>query len=204
MNESHIITVGIVDDHQIVLDGLVANLKSTENFKVLFALNSAKKALLQLNEVTPDIIISDMSMPEMNGLEFVKTVRNKYPSIKILALSMFSNLVAKENLEGYMLKETPFEDLKQAIIGIVLEGKSYYYESGKRSKPIQFRDKILTKREKEIVIHLSEGYTSDQIGVMLNISTLTVDSHKKNIFHKLQIHNLAELAIKALQLGIVK
>lgn len=91
MNNEDKITIVVVDDHQIFLDGMIAILNAQKNFKLLFTETSPVNALLKLNNLLPDIIITDISMPDMNGVEFIKKVKKKFPQIKILVISMYEN-----------------------------------------------------------------------------------------------------------------
>jgi DNA-binding NarL/FixJ family response regulator len=163
MKESNIIYIALLDDHKMFLDGMKSMLQAIENFKIVFVENTAKKALLQLKEFTPDIIITDISMPEMNGIEFIKEVKKDYPGIKILVLSMFHYLQSMEGIDGFFLKETDSKELIKAINGIVVGGKKYYLDTRKATDTLQFKKTILTTREKEIVILIAEEKTTDEI-----------------------------------------
>jgi DNA-binding NarL/FixJ family response regulator len=203
MKESNIIHIALLDDHKMFLDGMNSMLQSIENFKIVFVENTAKKALLQLKEFTPDIIITDISMPEMNGIEFIKEVKKYYPGIKILVLSMFHYLQSMDGIDGFFLKETDSKELIKAIYGIVLEGKKYYLDTQKASDTLQFKKTILTTREKEIVLLIAEEKTTDEIASKLNVSKTTIESHRKNIFFKLKVNNVAGLIKKAIILGFI-
>jgi DNA-binding NarL/FixJ family response regulator len=203
MKESNIIYIALLDDHKMFLDGMKSMLQAIENFKIVFVENTAKKALLQLKEFTPDIIITDISMPEMNGIEFIKEVKKDYPGIKILVLSMFHYLQSMEGIDGFFLKETDSKELIKAINGIVVGGKKYYLDTRKATDTLQFKKTILTTREKEIVILIAEEKTTDEIAAKLNVSKTTIESHRKNIFFKLKVNNVAGLIKKAIILGFI-
>lgn len=198
------IDIVVVDDHKMFLDGMISVLSGQENFTILFVENSAREALVKLNDQKPDIIITDISMPEMNGIEFIKIVRKNYPEIKILVLSMFDNLQSIENIDGYLLKETDTEELIAAINSIVLEDKKYF--SGQKHKMDEdaWKGSVLTQREKQIIQLIAEEHTTGTMASTLNLSKGTIETHRKNIFFKLQVRNIAGLMKKALYLGIIK
>ena len=198
------ITIGLVDDHQIFLDGMVSVLSSQHDFTILFVENNAKSALDKIKTIQPDILISDISMPNMNGVEFVKIVRQKFPEVKILILSMFDNLQTIENIDGYLLKETNSEELIHAIKAIVLQDKRYYKTIENEIDAFKFKHSILTPREREIIRLIANEFTTDEMSEQLFITKGTIETHRKNIFLKLQVKNVAGLIKKAIYLGIVK
>ena len=204
MSKLNRIDIVIVDDHQMFLDGMISVLTAQENYNILFVENKPKNALIKLKEITPDIIITDISMPEMNGLEFIKILNKEHPEIKILVLSMFDNLQNIDSIDGYLLKETPKNDLIKAINSIVLENKKYFLNLNNIENTIDFKKSILTSREKEIITLISQEKTTDEIAIKLSISKATIESHKKNIFLKLQVKNTAGLIKKAIYLGVIK
>lgn len=204
MNKFKKIKVVVVDDHQMFLDGMISILSAQENFKILFVETSAKKALQKIGEKIPDIVITDISMPEMNGIEFVKRIKKQYPEVNILVLSMFENQQTFEGIDGYLLKETNKEVLVEAINGIVNEGKKYFNAIQNSSNSFEFKQSILTQREKEIIQLIAEENTTDEIAKKLFISKTTIETHRKNIFFKLQVTNVAGLVKKAVYLGVVK
>ena len=203
-NLSQNINIAIVDDHQMFLDGMISVLTAQENFNILFVEKSPLKALLKLNDTLPDIIITDISMPEMNGIEFIKIIKKRYPKIKIIVLSMFDNLQTINGIDGYLLKETDKTVLINAITSIVLDEEQYFTLPNNKEDTFEFKKSILTSREKEIISLISEEYTTDEIALKLLISKATIDSHRKNIYFKLQVKNVAGLIKKAIYLGVIK
>jgi len=198
------IDIVVVDDHQMFLDGMISVLSDQDNFRILFVENDAQKALVRLNGQKPDIIITDISMPEMNGIEFIKIVRKRYPEIKIVVLSMFDNLQSIEDIDGYLLKETDKEELITAINSIVLEDKKYYSGQKLQLDAYEWKTSILTQREKQIIQLIAEEHTTDSIAAKLFLSKGTIETHRKNIFFKLQVKNIAGLIKKGIYLGIIK
>lgn len=198
------ITIGLVDDHQMFLDGMVSVFSTQSSFSILFVENNAKSALEKIKHCKPDIIVSDISMPDINGIEFIKLVKENYPDIKVLVLSMFDNLQTTENMDGYLLKETDKEELIKAINTIVLENGKYFKTTKNETDTFEFKHSILSPREKEIIQLIAQEYTTDEIAEKLYISKGTIETHRKNIFFKLQVKNIAGLIKKSIYLGIVK
>ena len=198
------IKIVIVDDHQIFLDGIISVLSGNQNFEVLFAESSAKKALVKIKDSIPDIVITDISMPDMNGMEFIKILRNDFPDVKILVLSMFENMLPFKSIDGFLLKDTDKEKLVNVISEIVLHDKKYFEGGLNNENAIDFKKSILSKREKEIIQLIAEEYTTDEIAQKLIISKHTIEAHRKNIFFKLQVKNIAGLIKIAIHLGVVK
>jgi DNA-binding NarL/FixJ family response regulator len=197
------IKIVLVDDHQMFLDGMIAVLSQQEDMEILFVENSAKVALKKIRSQVPDIVITDISMPEMNGLEFVKILKKQHPEIKILVLSMFENIQSSEGIEGYLLKETDKKNLIKAINGIVLRNEKHFVAENKKNS-IDFNKSILSPREKDIIQLIAQEYTTEQIAEKLFISKNTIDTHRKNIFYKLDVKNIAGLVKKAFYLGILR
>lgn len=198
------ITIGLVDDHQMFLDGLVSVFSTQNNFSVLFVENNAKSAIEKIKFNKPDIVISDISMPDINGIEFIKIIKENYPEIKVLVLSMFENLQTFENMDGYLLKETDKEELITAINTIVLQNGKYFKTAKNEKDTFEFKHSILSPREKEIIQLIANEFTTEEIAEQLFISKGTIETHRKNIFFKLQVKNIAGLIKKAIYLGIVK
>ncbi|HEX9980168.1 MAG TPA: response regulator transcription factor [Flavobacterium sp.] len=198
------ISIALVDDHKMFLDGMISVLSGEEMFNILFVENDAQRALEKLDSHLPDIIISDISMPNMNGIEFIRKVKAKHPDVKILVVSMFDNMQSIKNIDGYLLKETDKEQLVEAIISIVVDNKQYFGKQINRMDTFAFKKSILTQREKQIIRLIAEENTTNDIAIKLTISHGTIETHRKNIFLKLQVKNIAGLIKKAIYLGIIK
>ena len=198
------IKIALVDDHQMFLDGMISVLSNQAEFDILFVENNPKVALLKIKTNAPDILISDISMPEMNGLEFIKIVKQDFPKIKILVLSMFESLQSVQDIDGYLLKETSKDELIKTIIDIVQNDKKHFGSEQITKDTFNFKKSILTDREKEIIQLIANEYTTDEIAEKLFTSKSTIETHRKNIFYKLQVKNIAGLIKKAIYLGVVK
>lgn len=198
------IKIVIVDDHQLFLDGLVSVLTNEQNIEILFVENKATEALKKIKNNLPDIVITDISMPEMNGLEFIKILKSDFPKIKILVLSMFKNMQSYKDIDGFLLKETDKAELVNTINGIVLRNKKFFIKSNDALEEFDFKKTILSSREKEIIQLIAAEFTTEKIAEKLSISKHTIEAHRKNIFFKLQVKNVAGLINKAIHLGFVK
>jgi DNA-binding NarL/FixJ family response regulator len=194
--------VFIVDDHPVVIEGIHSLLMNERDITwVGQAMNAASCLGFFVNN-TADVVLMDISMPGMDGVELCAVMKNKYPGIFILGLSTFNQgLYIKKMMEngasGYILKNSSKEELVKAI-NTVYEGGIYFSgEAGEALSAYQRSSKpdlpILTPREKEILELIAEGYTNPQIAEKIFLSQFTVDSHRKNLLAKLNVKNTASL-----------
>lgn len=203
------IKIIIADDHQLFIDGIKSILKI--EIGVTF-IGEAKDGLELLNLVEkgdkPNVILTDIRMPVMDGIVATRVLSKKYPNIPILALSMFdqeSDVIEmmEAGASGYIVKNAGKEEMLEAIY--TLHRKEQYFSKELRGKLFHYQKsnvgdkKALTRREKEIVSLIAKGRTSVQISQELNISKLTVDTHRKNIHKKLGIASNAGLVRYALE-----
>lgn len=189
------IRLHIVDDHQMMLDGLRALLGDEPSFKIIGESNNGKVALAKIEEEQPDVLLTDISMPEMNGLELTQAVKTKFPAVKVIALSMFGerNTISEmlqAGISGYIVKNTGKQELIQAINKVAQGGMFFSDEvSAEMMKVIstpQVKEEVisLTPREIEIVKLIAKEYSNLKIAEALFISERTVETHRKNIFRK--------------------
>lgn len=197
------IKIVVVDDHKMFLDGIVSVLSNEANIEILFSENRAIEALKKIKVNQPDLIITDISMPEMNGLEFIKALKINYPEIKILVLSMFKNLNSFKDIDGFLLKETDSSILIKTINEIVLHNKKHFEGSENTLNALDFKKSILSSREKEIIQLIAQELTTEEIAEKLIISKHTIEAHRKNIFIKLNVKNIAGLINVAIRLGVI-
>lgn len=200
------ISVYIVDDHQIMIDGIKALLLSSGEFEIVGQQTNPLLAIDDIMSKKPDILITDISMKEMSGIELARKMRSLTPELKILALSMYSDretisemLVA--GINGYVLKNTGMEELVAALTKIAA-GQQFFSEDVTAEMMKAFsqpriadqKETVnLTSRELEIVKLIAEEYNNAQIGDKLFISERTVETHRKNIFRKTNTKSVAGL-----------
>ncbi len=188
------VRIAIVDDHQIVIDGIHALLSSTEDFSIVLACTSPVDLLNQLSHTEVDVLITDVSMPEMSGLALAKKVRESYSSVCILALSMsgegtmINAMIDEANIAGYLLKNINRHGLITAIRKVA-DGGIYFSdevvsEIGAEDKSKPKETIPLTLREIEIIRLMEKEYSNKEIAAALFISERTVETHRKNIFRK--------------------
>ena len=205
------IKVILVDDHQIVLDGLKSLLDEEEDIEVLAMANNGKEALTSLDNHEVDIAILDVEMPEMNGIEASEIILNQYRGVKILVLTMYSEVNYIHNLleigvHGYILKNKGKEELVEAIRDIH-KGKTYYSRqvTNQFIKGIQKKAKVrttehppLTKTEKTVLRYLALSLTVPEIAEKVHRAKSTIETHKRNIIDKLGLKSteLVRWAIK--------
>jgi DNA-binding NarL/FixJ family response regulator len=212
------IRIFIVDDHQIVRDGLRLILRDQEGFEVVGDACDGKEALKKVFEIDPDIITTDIEMPGIDGISLVRQIRARLPEAKILVLSAHSEpSVVSDALQsgvgGYLLKINAGRDLIQAI-RTVMSGQVYLcpevstvvvqeYQRHVHA-PVFSQQGILTDREKEILKLIADGKTTKEIALSLNLSSKTIEAHRLNIMAKLKINSIAELTKYAIREGIAQ
>lgn len=191
----------LVDDHPLFAESLSTALSLEKNIEIIAVFSDATEALFALQNTTPDLLITDISMPNMNGVEFIQKVNTQFPTIKILVVSTFQQMLSSKNIYGYLLKDTTIDEFIKAIKKIVLDNETYFKNAKSQDTISEFNKQILTPREKEIVALIAKEQTVNEIAEHLFISRLTVETHKKNIFLKLNVSTNAGLVKKAIILG---
>ena len=195
------IKIAIIDDHLIFLEGLKLILQN--EFDIQYASNNPKDLLSKLESLDIDLLITDVSMPEISGIELVKIVKTKFPKLKILVMSTYKNMFCKKEIDAYLMKDSDSEILIDTIKSVVLENKKIFSEELDETDGFDFSKSLVSKREREIIKLISEEYNSEEIAEKLFISKHTIEAHRKNIFMKLQVNNIAGLIKKAISLGII-
>ena len=206
------IRILLVDDHQIVLDGVKSLLDDLDGFDCVATANNGQKALGLLKVFDIDVILMDIDMPVMNGMEATKAVKRDFPDVKVISLTQHSERGMVKQLlacgsDGYLLKNIDQDELAMAIRK-VNAGQNYFSSevtmslAGKAvEKNSTGADVEITERESEILTLIAEGFSSKQIGEKLFISPRTVDTHRTNLMNELDIHNIAGLIRFALKNG---
>lgn len=197
----------IVDDHAIVLDGIKSLLAKSEKAEVIATATNGFEGLAKLKETSAELVITDINMPGMDGLEFIKTIRNDFPPTKIIVLSLHDEAhyirnIMRLRVQGYILKNDTTTELLEAVDKIS-EGKTYLSSRISRilmeqlDEPVS--DKLLTEREIQIIKLIAQEKSNREIAGQLFISERTVETHRKNIFRKTDSKNIIGLIKYAYQ-----
>ncbi len=206
----------VVDDHTIIRQGIASLLESVEDFEVVAEAGTGAAAVRLAFDLKPDLIIMDMSLPDMDGIEAVRQIKGEGVTSEIIFLTMHNDaglqkMAHQIGVRGYLLKDDAMDDLLYAIRA-VLRGDSYTSgllkghatEIQKKGGEIPPHHAVLTKREEEIVTLIGEGLTSKQIAGQLFISIKTVETHRTHIMEKLELRSTAELIKYAVKSGLAK
>jgi len=210
------ISIILVDDHVIMRDGLRHLLDEESDIEVVGEADNGRKAVKLALEKKPDIVIMDIAMQDMNGIEATRQIKSNNPEIKVIALSMHSERqivvgVFRAGASGYLLKESSSLELVDAIRTIHI-GRKYLSQkisdivlqeiSDVKKDTKEIGVDVLTNRECEILQLISEGNSTKKVADVLFISPKTVESHRANIMEKLNIHNIPELTKYAIRAGL--
>ncbi len=216
MKEKHRIV--IAEDHTILREGLRALISSEPDFEVVGEAEDGREAIRCVVKLAPDLILMDLSMPKMNGIEAIREIKKRTPETKILALTVhrteeFILEVLQAGAVGYVLKDASSVELMMAIKS-VLAGKRYLspsishmviegYLAGKKTFEPRSPWDTLTQREREILKLIAEGHKNKEIADYLCISVKTVEKHRANLMKKLDLHNASALTAYAIERGLV-
>ncbi len=201
------IKVYIVDDHAVVIEGIYSLLQKEKDIEMTGYASNAANCLQYFSSHTADLILMDISLPDMNGVDLCRLIKKNYPGIMVLALSTFNQgtyirKMMESGASGYLLKNAGRQEIIEAI-KVVVKGKTYLsFDAGQALKSgTEQLNNIppLTKREKEVLAAVAEGLTNTQIAEKLFISVDTVESHRKNLHAKLNVKNTAMLVRLAIE-----
>ncbi len=210
------VRVLIADDHQIVRQGLRTLLEKEHDMQVVAEGDDGRATVRLVREKVPDVVIMDVAMPDLNGIEATRQIISEFPKIKVIALSMYADRrfvvnMLKAGASGYLLKECAFEELVRAI-RLVLTHKTYlspgvtdivvkdYVQGTPPNEPSVFS--VLSPREREVLQLMAEGKSTNQIAFCLHVSIKTIETHRQQVMHKLDIHSVAELTKYAIREGL--
>ena len=202
------IHIGIIEDHPIVAQGLMAVMDKSGTVSVDFIATSRKEALTFLFSKDPDIILLDINLPDTNGIDFCRELKTKHPCLKIIALTSYTNkervaMMFKAGAAGYITKNTLGDELIEGLL-TVSDGREYLCQEIKRVMDNSIEtDSMLSSREIEVLRLLADGFTKDQIAEKLFLSSHTIDSHRRNLFLKLDANNTPMLIRIAFEKGIL-
>ncbi len=205
------IKVLLVDDHPMVRDGIMSCLAFYDDVEVIGTANNGSEAITQLRTLTPDVIMMDISMPDLNGIDATEQILEISPHSKILIFSMHDNAeyitnAVQAGASGYILKNTDADEVYLAITQVA-QGRRYFGENIAQillSKPTPPEAARLTTREQTVLSYLAQGLSSKQIAEQTHISVRTVDAHRRNIKAKLQLDTVAEMIRYAVEHGLVR
>lgn len=211
-----VIKILLADDHEIVREGLRNLLEKQEGFEVVAEAEDGLTAVKKAKKLSPDLVIMDIGMPNLNGIEATRQILAESPHIKIIALSMHSETwfvseMLKAGASAYLLKDSAFEELIQAIQAsrsnkiylspsIAEKVIKNYITSFPRESFSPFS--ILTQREREVIQLIAEGKSTKKVASLLFLSVKTVETHRQNIMEKLDLHSVAELTKYAIREGL--
>mgnify|MGYP000848155644 FL=1 len=211
------VRVILADDHQVIREGLRNLIEEQQDMEVVAEASNGRAAIKLCMEMKPDVIVMDVAMPDLNGIEATRQVVSECPATKVLALSMHADKhyaagMLGAGASGYVLKDCAFDELADAIRRVA-SGGSYL---SPEIEGVVLRDyverlsgeggdsafSVLTDREREVLQLVAEGHTTKQIADSLHVSVKTVESHRQNIMDKLEIRSIAELTKYAIREGL--
>jgi DNA-binding NarL/FixJ family response regulator len=212
------IRILLADDHTVMRKGLRLLLESVPEFHVVADASNGREAVALAEEHTPDVIVMDVAMPLLNGIEAARQISAKLPQAAVVFLSMHGDetyvlRALKVGARAYLLKDSAEYDLIRAV-KVVSEGKAFFspaiskmlvedYMRQMRERGVEDSYELLTTREREVLQLLAEGKNNKDVATLLNLSLYTVETHRSNIFQKLNLHSGAELILYAIRKGVV-
>lgn len=201
------ITIVLADDHPLVQDGIRTRFEEIEDINVIGVANNGQELLDQAEKLNPDVIIADISMPIINGLEATRKLTQTHPHIKVLILTMHDNKEYMQNAidsgaKGYILKDQPASEMIDAVRKIH-QGKKYFCSNATDVANTKKDSSTLTKREQLILVELLDGLNNKNIAEKHSISVRTVECHRGNIYRKIESHSISGLIRYAKKHGYV-
>lgn len=202
------IRVALVDDHSLVRDGIKSLLAVMAQLEVVGEAENGVDAIEMVGRCQPDLLLVDISLKDINGLELTRLLRSQYPSLKVLVLSMYDNYEyvsesVRSGASGYVLKNAPSREIIAAIEAIVSGGTFYSAEIAQRLIADKSTDNELTPRESQVLYKMAQGLNNKEMARELDISVRTVETHRLSIRRKLNIDKPAALVKYAIDHGII-
>ncbi len=212
------IRILLADDHNVMRRGLRLLLESQPDFKVVAEAADGRQAIAQAEAQKPDVVVLDVAMPNLSGIEAAQRILSDAPSIAVVVLSMHSDegyvlRALKAGARGYLLKDSAEGDLIEAIRAVT-RGKTFFspeisrmlvedYVREIRSRGVEDSYELLTSREREVLQLIAEGRSNKEVATALNLSLYTVETHRRNLQDKLNLHSLAELILYAVRKRVI-
>lgn len=210
-------SVLLAEDHTIVREGIVSLLRDNGVFEVVAEANDGRKATQLASEFKPDIIVMDLSMPNINGTEAIKDIKRRHPTIRIVVLTIhnteeYIRAALRAGADGYVLKDDSSEELIAALVNVAA-GKTYlspsicrnvisdYLKNGDDEKSFSWEQ--LSHREREVLKLVAEGERNRDIANYLSLSEKTVEKHRANLMKKLGLHSAAQITAYAIRNGLI-
>jgi DNA-binding NarL/FixJ family response regulator len=213
------VRIVIAEDHTILREGLRSLLSSSPSFEIVGEAEDGREAIKCVEKFKPDLILTDLSMPRMNGMEAIKEIKRESPETKVLVLTVhraeeYILATFRAGADGYLLKDSTHAELVMAVKK-VLSGKQYIspeisekviegYLEGKKTLKSRTSWETLTQREREILKLIAEGYKNKEIADDLCISVKTVEKHRANLMEKLDLHSIQALTAFAIERGLIQ
>lgn len=205
------IRVVLADDHDLVRSGIKALLGTVPGVQVIAEARDGRELVSLIEDLKPDVAITDISMPGMDGIAAISEIHSRHPEVRILVLSMYDTVdfvkrAVASGASGYIMKDAPPFELEQAVRSLVTTGS--YYSSSIAQRLLQPSEPsvndVLTERQVEILTMIAQGKASKEIAYELGLSPKTVDVHRARIMERLQLNDIASLTLYAVRKGLVK
>ena len=212
------IRIALADDHTVLRAGLKSLLERQRDFEVVGEAGDGRELLRVVDDTTPDVVVTDIGMPTLNGTEATSQIVTKHPKTRVIMLSMHSDeayvlRALKAGARGYLVKESAEADLMTAI-RTVHSGKAFFspsvsallvedYVRQMRDRGVEDSYELLSPREREVLQLIAEGQSNKDIANLLALSVYTVETHRGNILQKLGLHNVPELILYAVRKGVI-
>jgi two-component system, NarL family, response regulator NreC len=212
------IRILVADDHGVVRKGLRFLLDRQPDMEVVGEASEGREVVRLSEELSPDVIIMDVAMPQLNGIDAAAQIIKNNPGIRIVMLSMYADesylvRALSAGAKGYLLKDSAEVDIVRAV-GVVSKGRPFFspqitqslledYVRTLQQRGLQDSYELLTDREREVIQLLAEGKSNKEVATILDLSTYTVETHRTNLMHKLNLHNTAEIVLYAVRKKII-
>jgi DNA-binding NarL/FixJ family response regulator len=211
-------TILLADDHTLVRQGIRRILEEQPDWQVVAETGNGLDAVRLASDLQPDVVILDIGMPQLNGLEAARQIAKKLPAARVLILSMHADEVhitkaIEAGAVGYLVKDSADTELVKAVTATA-EGKSYFspaaaavlldeYRRSLARRGVTDRYELLSDREREVLQLMAEGHSTKSIAAVLGISPATVETHRSHVFEKLGLHSVAEAVLYAVRRGLI-